>query len=167
MAHRIRWEGREVQVELEPLGDALRARVEGREHGVALRAEHAHELLLEVDGQRRRIVFARDGGALLVALDGESFRLEPIEAGAAPGAARHHEHGLEAPMPGLVRSIAVSEGDAVVRGQTLVVLEAMKMEIRITAPEDARILKVRCAVGERVERGQALVDLDGSDQSSV
>jgi 3-methylcrotonyl-CoA carboxylase alpha subunit len=163
MAHRIRWEGREVQVELEPLGEAVRARVDGREHRVALRAERLHDLMLEVDGQRRRIVFARDGGALLVALDGETFRLEPVEPGARSGAARHHDHGLEAPMPGLVRSIAVAEGDAVVRGQTLVVLEAMKMEIRITAPEDARIVKLRCAVGERVERGQELVDLDGSE----
>lgn len=163
MAQKIRWEGREIQVELEALGEAARARVDGREHRVALRSERANDLMLEVDGQRRRIFFAREGKALLIALDGETFRLEPIEAGAMPGAARHHDHGLEAPMPGLVRSIAVSEGDAVVRGQTLVVLEAMKMEIRITAPEDARIVKLRCAVGERVERGQALVDLDGSE----
>ncbi len=163
MAQRIRWEGREIQVEIEPLGEGVRARVDGREHRVALREERTNDLMLEVDGQRRRIVFARDGKALLVALDGETFRLEPIESGATSGAARHHDHGLEAPMPGLVRSIAVAEGDAVVRGQTLVVLEAMKMEIRITAPEDARIAKLRCAVGERVERGQALVDLDGSE----
>ena len=167
MPRKIRWEGREVPVELEPVGEALRARVEDREHRVLRHAQRAGELLLEVDGRSRRIVFARDGEALLLALDGEAYRLEAIEARVAAGTARHHEHGLEAPMPGLVRSIAVSEGDAVVRGQTLVVLEAMKMEIRITAPEDARLLKLRCAVGERVERGQVLVDLEGSDRSSV
>jgi acetyl/propionyl-CoA carboxylase alpha subunit len=161
MAQRIRWEGGELKVEMETAGEDLRARVEGREHRVGRRVVRAHELLLEVDGCRRRIVYARDGAALLVALDGEAYRLEAVDAGARSGGARHHEHGLEAPMPGLVRSIAVSEGDTVARGQTLVVLEAMKMEIRITAPEDARILKLRCAVGERVERGQALVDLDG------
>ncbi|PYQ14688.1 MAG: hypothetical protein DMH00_01155 [Acidobacteria bacterium] len=65
-------------------------------------------------------------------------------------------------MPGLVRRVAVVAGETVRRGQTLVVLEAMKMEIRITAPEQARVIKLHCGAGDQVDRGQVLVDLDAT-----
>ena len=68
-------------------------------------------------------------------------------------------------MPGLVRLVAVEAGASVQRGQTLVVLEAMKMEIRITAPEPSRVVKISCRVGDQVERGQVLVELDSIGDS--
>jgi biotin carboxyl carrier protein len=62
-------------------------------------------------------------------------------------------------MPGRVLDVLVSEGDAVAKGDTLVLLEAMKMELRIQAPSDGRVSAVRCRQGQVVERGQLLVEI--------
>ena len=67
---------------------------------------------------------------------------------------------LEAPMPGQVIRVLVAAGDRVVRGQELVVVEAMKMEHAVRAPADGTVAAVLCATGEQVDRGQALVDFD-------
>lgn len=70
------------------------------------------------------------------------------------------DHSLAASMPGQVVKVLVSEGDEVTRGQALVVLEAMKMEIRVTAPNDGKITKLLVSAGQVVERGQALLELE-------
>ena len=66
---------------------------------------------------------------------------------------------LEAAMPGLVRGVLVKAGDSVERGQALVLLEAMKMEIRVSAPHAGKVAKVLVAPGETVDRGQRLIEL--------
>jgi biotin carboxyl carrier protein len=53
----------------------------------------------------------------------------------------------------------VKAGDAVKRGDTLVVLEAMKMEMRLTAPHDGVVKAVHCREGEVVERGKVVVEV--------
>lgn len=63
-------------------------------------------------------------------------------------------------MPGRVVGVAVREGDAVVAGQPLVVLEAMKMQNELQAERDAVVRKVHVAVGEAVEGGDPLIDLE-------
>ncbi len=62
-------------------------------------------------------------------------------------------------MPGQVRSLNVSPGDVVTRGQLLAVLEAMKMEIRLSAPFDARVVSVEARLGQSVERDQVIIHL--------
>jgi biotin carboxyl carrier protein len=62
-------------------------------------------------------------------------------------------------MPGQVRAVNVSAGDHVTKGQVLVVLEAMKMEIRLQAPFDATVSSADANVGQTVEREQVLVKL--------
>jgi acetyl/propionyl-CoA carboxylase alpha subunit len=69
-------------------------------------------------------------------------------------AAQNH---IEAPMPGVIREMSVKEGDEVKRGATLVVMEAMKMEMRLVAPRDGRVSRLNCAVGQVVEKGRVLV----------
>jgi biotin carboxyl carrier protein len=63
-------------------------------------------------------------------------------------------------MPGKVVSVRVAPGDEVEPGQVLVVLEAMKMEHQVTAPEAGVVSEVLVAVGEQVENGALLVVVD-------
>ncbi|MDA3039386.1 MAG: ATP-grasp domain-containing protein, partial [Actinomycetota bacterium] len=65
--------------------------------------------------------------------------------------------GQTAPMPGVIRAVSVAVGDQVASGQALVVMEAMKMEHTIRAPEDSVVAEVRCAVGDQVTNGAVLV----------
>ena len=67
---------------------------------------------------------------------------------------------LAAPLPGLVVAVNTRSGQRVERGDTLVIVEAMKMELPVRAPSRGVIHAVRCAVGDQVERGQRLVDFE-------
>jgi 3-methylcrotonyl-CoA carboxylase alpha subunit len=64
---------------------------------------------------------------------------------------------LVAPIPGLVTQVLAAVGERVVRGQVLVVLEAMKTVFRLAAPSDTVVASVSCAAGEMVQEGQMLV----------
>jgi biotin carboxyl carrier protein len=69
-------------------------------------------------------------------------------------------------MPGKVTAVLVKVGDIVERGQTLMVLEAMKMELHISAPFDGTVRKIHGASGETVSRDDVLVEID-SDISAA
>ncbi|MDC6354834.1 MULTISPECIES: acetyl-CoA carboxylase biotin carboxyl carrier protein subunit [unclassified Robiginitalea] len=67
---------------------------------------------------------------------------------------------IEAPMPGLILSVQVSEGDRVSEGDPLLVLEAMKMENAILAPADGVIGHVAVREGDAVEKKAVLVEFE-------
>ncbi len=72
--------------------------------------------------------------------------------------------GPISPLPGTVIAVHVSVGDSVDEGQLLMVVEAMKMEHKITAPSPAVVSEVRFAVGDRVDTGDLLVALESPEQ---
>ena len=67
---------------------------------------------------------------------------------------------LEAPMPATVLKVFAAQGATVRKGDTLVVLEAMKMELPIRAAADARVASVRCREGDLVQPGAVLIELE-------
>ena len=67
-----------------------------------------------------------------------------------------------APMPATVLKVQVKPGDTVKKGDIVVVLEAMKMELPLATPFDATVSSVHVAEGDRVGGGTLLVELDGS-----
>jgi len=69
----------------------------------------------------------------------------------------HKINDLKAPMPGLILSVSVSEGQTVKKGDTLLVLEAMKMENVLKAPANATIKAVKVQKGDRVEKNTILI----------
>ncbi len=64
---------------------------------------------------------------------------------------------LKAPMPGMVLKVLVNENDSVQKGDSLFVLEAMKMENIIKAPADAMVKIIKIVPGDKVEKGQVLI----------
>ncbi len=73
---------------------------------------------------------------------------------------------LTAPMPGTVTQVLTRKGDEVVRGQPLVIVEAMKMEHVIRAPRAGSVLAVRARVGDQVEGGAVLVEIAGKSDEA-
>lgn len=67
---------------------------------------------------------------------------------------------VAAPMPGKILGIKVSQGQAVKRGDVLILLEAMKMENEIVAPSDGTVASVNVAIGDSVEAGATLATLN-------
>ena len=113
---------------------------------------------LEINGQRLRFLVGRLGDTWMV--HGSSGNVELVELPRYPLAGGGDlGSGMLAPMPGRVLETQVAEGTEVVKGQLLLVLEAMKMEHRITAPRDGVVAKVHVNAGDQVENGQLLVTL--------
>ena len=102
---------------------------------------------------------AGTGEQCWVFLDGNTYELEIQAAGRRRRPASGHS-SLSAPMPATVIRVEVAEGATVRRGDTLVILEAMKMELPIRATSDGIVRAVCCKPGDLVQPGVTLVEID-------
>jgi 3-methylcrotonyl-CoA carboxylase alpha subunit len=112
---------------------------------------------LSLNGVRSHMLAARDHAGLLLRLDGETLRLRVPDPDAASDEEAAGGNRLLAPIPGQVTAVHAKPGDAVTRGQVLVVLEAMKTVFRLAATADGVVETVSCAAGDAVQEGQTLV----------
>jgi len=119
--------------------------------------------LLQVDGSALELTVTTDGARIEVAAPvGQAmFECTPWVGGDALEQAPSGE--LAAPMMGKVVAIRARPGDRVARGQTVIVLESMKMELHVDAPFDATVGNVRCALGEMVARGAVLAEVSADE----
>ncbi len=79
---------------------------------------------------------------------------------AAPAAAAVNGHAIKTPLPGVIIDVKVNVGDAVKKGDTVVVLEAMKMENNINADRDGKVTAVQVAKGDTVADGAVLIVIE-------
>jgi 3-methylcrotonyl-CoA carboxylase alpha subunit len=101
----------------------------------------------------------RDGEDVHLFWQGEAYRLREAKERGRPSA-RGGTGGLEAPMPGKVIAVRVAPGQAVARGEELLVVEAMKMENALRAPRAGTVRSVAARVGDMVSPGVVLVDIE-------
>ena len=121
---------------------------------------------LIVDGRSHTARVARRDGGLAVSIDGRRYVLETggdDEGFAGAGSAVGGSGKIKAPMPGTVVKVAVSEGDEVTTGQSLVIVEAMKMEHDVRSPIAGLVAKVSVAAGDSVGTTEAMVEIEPVD----
>jgi 3-methylcrotonyl-CoA carboxylase alpha subunit len=118
---------------------------------------------LRLDGTVHRLRVVRQDQALIVISAGRNHVLHRIDPLAPPETAAAGDGRLTAPIPARVARILVKPGDVVAKGAKLLVLEAMKMELTLTAPIDGAIATIRHEVDEMVQEGTELITflLDG------
>ncbi|MEO0479966.1 MAG: biotin/lipoyl-containing protein [Planctomycetota bacterium] len=126
---------------------------------------------LLVDGRNIDCLIERAGSSTVVQLLGERVVLEvEDERERAAAAVAGHKGGLgqliEAAMPGVVVDIQCAEGDTVVAGSTIVILEAMKMQNPMHVEADGVVSKVHVEVGQAVSAGELLIEIDPPEESS-
>ena len=112
--------------------------------------------LVERDGQQSIVYVAGEAGDLWAFADGHIYREREQRTGPPKGG--HYE--ISAPMPATVVKVLVAPGQAVRHGDTLVIVEAMKMELPVRAPGDATVKAVNCREGELVQPDRTLVELE-------
>jgi 3-methylcrotonyl-CoA carboxylase alpha subunit len=141
------WHGRQSSFDVS--GDFGTARVYGEPDLVVVDGEVVSALTPDAE----RIVVFDDGDVI-------EFRRRKASAGAAGSAS---DGGLRAPMPGKIVAAPARAGDAVTKGQPIVVLEAMKMEHALTAPFDGVVAEFNVAVGDQVTDAAVLAVVKTAD----
>lgn len=89
----------------------------------------------------------------------EDEREKRLRAALAGRVAEHEDFHLKAPMPGMVISIPVVDGQAIRKGDVLVVLESMKMQNELRSPRDGKVTRVRIKAGDRVEQKETMLSV--------
>jgi acetyl/propionyl-CoA carboxylase alpha subunit len=112
---------------------------------------------VEHEGRRVRLAVVRTARGVWVGWPGGARFFGPERTSAEASADAPAE--VRAPMTGRVVRVAVSPGGAVKADDLLLILQAMKMEYRLTAPRDGVVARVHCAEGEMVDLGATLVSL--------
>ena len=133
------------------------------------------------DGNTHRFFWAWSGNALQLWVDGDLFIFERAEVSSrtaqgssardssargpsGPGFGPVGGGDIVAPMPGTVEQILVRPGDIVERGQTLIIMESMKMELEIAAPRAGVVKRIAVIQGGQVEKGMRLLELDDVEE---
>jgi biotin carboxyl carrier protein len=115
--------------------------------------------VVEIEGRRETVYVATDRDTVFVHAFGRAWTLvvsDPVETSMR---ADRVSDAAVAPMPGILLSVAVVPGDAVAQGQTVAVIESMKMQTEIQAPRDGVVDRVLVTVGTNFDGGAPLVTL--------
>ena len=129
---------------------------------INLHSQDDGSALLTVDAHNERVLIAVRGDDVFIHLDGESYQLRyehPLDRLAHQGQGSADD-SVRAPMPGSVVAVQVKAGDSVERGQTLLVMESMKMETTLAAPRDGIIEAVHFSAGQTFDRDALLITLE-------
>jgi biotin carboxyl carrier protein len=123
-------------------------------------AEGEHMVVVREGDKTRRLVVSAAGDRRQVFVDGEIYNVTVgAESAGRRRAGRADSDHLAAPMPAKVTAVLVEAGQQVRKGDALITLEAMKMELAVRAPRDGTITSIACRVGELVQAGVGLLEL--------
>jgi geranyl-CoA carboxylase alpha subunit len=147
------------KLRVKPAGASVEVSADGRPVTVELLSRQGHELRYAIDGVGRRVLCVPDDRQVHLVQHGATFSFAEVspwpsaDAAVDPRLAR-------APVAGTVAAVSVAPGDVVEAGQPLVCVEAMKMEMWLTARSGGRVLAVHATLRESVEAGAVLVELE-------
>jgi len=151
-------EGREIQLATTRAGSGFTI-IQGKtdqpltEIQVRSFRTEGQKFILETDAEMSEGKFVCVEGEIYVHLGGQSYHFKPPARHLAQGGSGEYK----SPLPGKVIQITVAAGDSVQTGQTLAIVEAMKMENAIKADRDGTVVETLCSEGEIVAQGQILV----------
>lgn len=169
-----------MEFELTAGGERHTVRLEGRGRSATITiGDRSYEvdwaevregvLSMIVDGRSHAAYVAERDGGLSVRVDGRRVlvgtgaRDEAVSG--APGSARSAGGAIRAPMPGTVVKTLVSEGDRVSSGQSVVIVEAMKMENEVRSPIDGVVRSVNVSAGDSVGTTESMVEIEPSESA--
>jgi biotin carboxyl carrier protein len=160
MIYRLESAGQVYEINLERQGNGYLATIAGRRYAVEVLEKRPGELSIRFEGRPVRLYWAHQDDIHWVALEGCTYALhEPSSQRLRTTSAATSSSVLRAPMPAQVRAVLVAETNLVESGQTLMLLEAMKMEIKVQAPRRGRVVRLPVQEGQSVDRDQVLVEL--------
>lgn len=119
---------------------------------------------MEIDGQELQAPCIKVGNTLWAHLNGRTIVYESEKARSSQRKEQMDDpHKIKSPMPGKIIKVLCQPGDKVTKNQTLVAMEAMKMEYALKSFIDGKVKKVTAVAGAQVSLGELLVELEVSD----
>jgi acetyl/propionyl-CoA carboxylase alpha subunit len=166
MRYRFQSGEKVYEIFIERQGLEYRAVVDGQPYTVEVVDSQPGQINLRIPdsgGSTSRLItlfWVDDGSTKWISLNGCTYRLEkPTRRQARQQGEVEGSEAVRAPMPAQVRAVQVAEGEMVEKGQTLLLLEAMKMEIRIKAPAGGLVERLLVSDGQSVEKEQILAEI--------
>lgn len=160
MRYRFESRGQVYEVAVDRQGETYRAAVNGDMYELEVLDSQPGQISLRFAGRPVTVSWAASGADRWLSLGGCTYRLErPKPRGSRAGGDAAAGQAVRSPMPAQVRAVQVEAGQSVQQGQTLLLLEAMKMEIRIKAPAAGKVARLLVAAGETVDKDQLLVEI--------
>ncbi|MDJ0778838.1 MAG: biotin carboxylase N-terminal domain-containing protein [Gammaproteobacteria bacterium] len=160
---RLVHDGEAHEVEFEHADDGWRCRCRGELMHVNVERRDRHRLRVEIDDEIFEVAAVRMAERVLLAQQARTWSFDLPDPAQARGSDEADADHPRAPMSGAVVALPVAVGDTVAAGDTLVVIEAMKMEHAVTARVAGRVGEILFAVGDQVDEGDALVTLEVGD----
>lgn len=135
-------------------------KINGNEYTVAVGDIEENNVQVTVNGTDYTVELERSEKPKIkpVVRPASAAPLAPAPAMARPAAGA--KGGIKSPLPGVILEIKVKEGDMVKRGQTLLVLEAMKMENDIKTDHDGKVVAINVSKGESILEGTDLIIIE-------
>lgn len=121
---------------------------------------------IELNGQKIQVQVHCQPDSMELVRNNTRWKFSRQSVFAGLTAARQQDDHIAAPMPGKVIGVNVKAGDSVTDGQTLVVMEAMKMEISLKAPADGVVASITVSEGDFVEAGASVVELEAAENGA-
>ena len=157
--------GTSFEVEITPEGEVL---VNGKPRSVDFLSLGAtlYSVIMETDSHQV-LIDNVEGTEYEVLIGGRQYSVDVLDERALLLGSRRGgldsdsgEVSIKSPMPGLIVAVPVEEGEAVTKGQTVVILESMKMQNELKAPRDGTIQRISVAAGDSVEQKKVLVTIN-------
>ncbi|MBQ2970520.1 MAG: biotin/lipoyl-binding protein [Bacteroidaceae bacterium] len=136
-------------------------KINGNEYNVAVEELEGNKASVTVNGKSYQVELDRPAKPVVtkpVARPAAAPTAAPVAAAPAPRPAAGGA-GIKAPLPGVILDIKVKVGDAVAKGQTVAILEAMKMENNINADRDGQVVAINVEKGQSIAEGTDIITL--------
>ncbi len=151
-------------------GSGFDLEIDGRPAEAALAPLAPGEFELRCDGGVERVFLAQEGDRVFVHLRGRALEVtvvDPLERARQQTRARLGAGEIFAPMPGVVVEVLAAIGDAVRPGDTLLVIESMKLQTAIPAEREGRVAALPVALGASFRRGDVLARIESAPAEAL
>ncbi len=165
MEYRLKIDEETVPVTVETDGEnGLIATMDQKQQTVSYTMISEHQIYLMVNGRGHNVYLNDEPDGKTVMINGQAYLVQDADDLERKPAKKKGAHNVPTEVtpltPSVVVSVLVKEGDLVEKGQKVVVVSAMKMEVTLTAPFTGKVISINTAEGDKVTPGQILVDIE-------
>ncbi|WP_017387728.1 acetyl/propionyl/methylcrotonyl-CoA carboxylase subunit alpha [Acinetobacter calcoaceticus] len=156
---KLKYDDQQIQLQLSSVNNTFMVQLCDQTVCIEVIEKTAEQLTYFVDGIRRRVQYVLDGDQLYLDRDNGNVSIRNVTYAAPETADVGGDGKIRAPMDGAVINILVNKGDQVVKGQTLLVLEAMKIQQQIRSDVDGVVEDILGQQGQQVKKRQMLFSI--------